>query len=96
MRFRQERDDILSFYHSDVFGRYPYAHAVSVVPNVVGVYENVLIPVGKHGEVLMVSFVEDAGCAPHIGYGIVGGGASRLAGLVQFPADVGGDVGRCV
>ena len=43
-----------------------------------------------------VAVVEDAGCAPHVGYGIVGGGASRLAGLVQFPADVGGNVGQIV
>ena len=40
--------------------------------------------------------VEYAGCAPHIGYGIVCGGASRLTGLVQFPADVGGNVGQIV
>ncbi len=29
------------FSGADVFGRYPYAHAVSVVPNIVGVYEDV-------------------------------------------------------
>ena len=40
--------------------------------------------------------VEYAGCAPHIGYGIVCGGTSRLTGLVQFPADVGGNVGQIV
>ena len=43
-----------------------------------------------------VAVVQDAGRAPHIWYGIVGGGASRLTGLVQLPADVGGDVGQVV
>ncbi len=39
--------------------RNPYSHPVSIVPYIVGVYEDIFVPVGKHGEVVMVTFVED-------------------------------------
>ena len=47
-------------------GLYPYvfrcdgdAHAVTVVPHVIGIDEDILVPVGKHRKVVMVSLVKN-------------------------------------
>ena len=42
-----------------IFGRYGDTHAVTVVPYVVGINKYIFVPVRKHGQVVMVPFVED-------------------------------------
>ena len=47
------------FHHPDVLRSDGDADAVAVVPDVVGIDKDVFVPVRKHGEMVMVAFVED-------------------------------------
>ena len=45
--------------NSYIFGCDGDADTVTVIPDVSGVYKDILVPIGKHGEMVMIPFVKD-------------------------------------